>query len=195
MARRRMAISKFRTGIQHSATSVGNTGANTVESFSFCETAGGARSLGGATTTITAQRTTGDECNVGDVIKYVNLFLQAAGRTDTDLDKDRVGWMEYAVVMVKESEAPVLITNLGLETLGDVCTKMFRNECIWTGMFPVGKDQPNMISLQIKVPKFKQKLRLGDEWRFIFHFRSFDAGSTSSIAVRFIASTIYKAYQ
>ncbi len=195
MARHRAAIGKFKTGIQHSQTSVGNTGANTVESFSFLETSGGPRSLGGATTTITASRTTGDIVNVGDIVKYVNLFLQAGGRLDTDLQEDRTGWMEYAIIMVKESEAPVAVTNLGLQTLGDVTTKMFRNECIWTGAFPVGRDQPNSVSLQIKVPKFKQKIRLGDEWRFVFHFRAVDAASTSSIAVRFIASTIYKAYQ
>ncbi len=195
MARRRIRISQVRTGIQHSKTSVGNTGAATVESFQLLETSGGARSLGGATTNITDTRTTGEVCNVGDVIKYINIFLEAGGRLDTDLQEDRTGWMEYAVIMVKESESPVLVANLAGQTLGDVCTKMYRNECIWTGAFPIGRDQPNNMALAVKVPKFKQKLRLGDEWRLAFHFRAVDAASTSVIAIRFIASTMYKAYQ
>ncbi len=191
--RRKMRISSIRTGIQHSDTRIGNTGAATIESFDFVETQAGGRTVSGATQTTTANRDTAQICNIGDVIKFVNLFIEAGPRL-TDVD-DHTGWLEYAVVMVKDTETTVPTTQLGLFTLGDVCTKMFRNECIWTGAFPVGDKQPNNVSIPLKVPEFKQKLRIGDQWRLIMHFRSVDAGSVATAAVRFVASTIYKAYQ
>ncbi len=195
MARRRLSIAKFKTGIQHAETSVGNTGAGAVESFSFLETSGGPRATGGAEKTITASRTTGDVVNVGDVVKYVNLFIEAGPRPTIEDPNDRTGWIEYAIVMVKESETAVAVTNLGTLTLANVCTNMFRNECIWTGAFPIGTAQPNSTSIVVKVPRFKQKIRLGDEWRLIMHFRAVDAAAVGTTAVRFIMSAMYKAYQ
>ncbi len=189
--RRRQLIGK--TGIQHSATQIGNTGPAAIESFDFCETEAGGRTLSGIVQNVTEKRTTGTECNIGDTIKYVNLFIQAGPRL-TDVD-DHTGWLEYAVVMVKQTEATVPTSQLGTTTLGDVCTKMFRNECIWTGAFPVGDKQPNNIALVIKVPKSKQRLRIGDQWRLIIHFRSVDAASVATASVRFIMSCIYKGYQ
>ncbi len=192
---RRPRLAQTKTAIQHSRTNVQNTGAGTVDSSTVLQTSGGARSTGGATTAITDDRTTGERVNVGDIVKYLNIFIQCSPRTDIDLESDRTGWLEYALVMVKQSEGVVPITNLGLQTLGDVTTKMFRNECIWTGNFPVGTNQPNSISLHIKVPKFKQKIRLGDDWRLVTYFRAFSSTSVSTVAVRLIASYIYKAYQ
>ncbi len=194
MARHRAGIARFKTGIQHSDTSVGNTGAADVESFTFLETEG-PRTISGLTQNVTQLRTTGDRVNIGDIVKYVNLFIEIGPRDTIDNVGDRTGWCEYAVVMVKESETAVPTTQLGTKTLGDVCTKMFRNECIWTGAFPMGTAQPNSTNLVIKVPKFKQKIRLGDQWRFLLYFRSVDAASVSTTAVRFIMSAMYKAYQ
>ncbi len=194
MARRKMRLATFKVGIQHSDTNVGNTGAANVESFDFLETAS-SRTTTGATQTITQERTTGDRVNVGDIVKYVNLFIEIGPRDTIDAVSDRTGWCEYAIVMVKESETAVQTTNLGTKTLGDVCTHMFRNECIWTGAFPMGTAQPNSTSIIVKVPKFKQKIRLGDQWRFLLHFRSVNAASTSTASVRFIQSVMYKAYQ
>ncbi len=195
MARRRIRLNQTKTAIQHSDTNVGNTGAGAVESFSFLETSAGARTLTGVTQATTSARDTSDVVNIGDIVKYVNLFIEIGPRDTIDAVSDRTGWCEYAIIMVKESETAVPTTQLGLKTLGDVCTKMFRNECIWTGAFPMGTTQPNSTSIVLKVPKFKQKIRLGDEWRFLLHFRSVNSASTSQIAVRFIQSVMYKAYQ
>ncbi len=191
---RRIGIAKFKTAVQHSVTSVGNTGAAAVESFSFLETDVGARTVAGAVQNIKGKATTGDIINVGDIVKYVNLFIECGSRPTIEDPDDRTGWCEYAVVMVKELETAVPTTNLGTSTLGDVCTKMFRNECMWTGAFPIGLAQPNSTAITIKVPKFKQKLRIGDEWRLLLHFRAVDAASVSTTAIRFIMSAMYKSY-
>jgi len=195
VARRRLSIAKFKTAIQHSETSIGNTGAGAVESFSFLETQVGFRSGTGAEKTYSTERTTGDVVNIGDIIKYVNLFIEIGPRDTIETTSDRTGWCEYAILMNKESDTVVPTTQLGTQTLGNVCTNMYRNECIWTGAFPMGSTQPNSTAIVIKVPKFKQKIRIGDIWRLVLHFRSVSAASTSTTAVRFIMSAMYKAYQ
>lgn len=189
-----MAIGRFKTAVQHAETSVGNTGAATVESFSFLETDVGARTTGGAEQVIQAEASTGDVVTVGTVVKYVNLFIECGPRSTIEADDDRTGWCEYAVLMNKESDNPIPTANLGTKTLGNVCTNMYRNECIWTGAFPMGTLQPNSTQLVIKVPKFKQTICVGDIWRLVLHFRSVSSTSVSTTAVRFIMSAMYKAY-
>ncbi len=183
-----------RSSIQHAGTIVENTGgAKVPTSTVILKTEAGPRNVTGANQDITAERDTGNKCNVGDMIKYVNLFLQAGSRAN-ETDDDGSGWLEWAFVCVKETETVTPITTLGVQTLGVVCTNMYRNECIFTGAMPVGSAQPNFLPISLKIPKSKWTLRVGDEWRFITYFRDLKATSTSATAVRVVKSFIYKGY-
>ncbi len=192
---RRRTTLKGKVGIKKSGTFVENQGHGSApDQFEIMITEGGARNIAGATTDIKANANTAELCNVGDTIKYVTLYLQVAGRPSLADPNNIPGWVEWAFVCVKESEANVPITQLGVQTLGDVCMKMFRNECIYTGCLSVGQHNPNNQEIKIKIPKVKQKIRLGDEWRFITFVRSNLSTDTSTDRIRIIKSFSYKCY-
>ena len=154
-----------------------------------------ARTTTGASQVIQDGSSTGETVDIGNQIKYLNIFIQASPRDSGASDNDRKGWLEYALVMNKESDTVIPITNLGTATLGDVATKMYRNETIWTGNFPVGNAQPNSANLVIKVPRFKQKIRIGDEWSLYCYYRDSKSTSTDTDTIRLVTSTIYKSYR
>ncbi len=190
-----MSIAKYKMAVGHADTKVLNMGAGSaVDQFEILETEAGLRTTTGGTQTIQDSASTGEVVRTGDTVKYVNLFLQAAPRDAIDTIIDRVGWVEWALVMVKESETDVPTTDTGIQTLGVICNNMFRNECIFSGSFPIGSVQPNSMTAQIKVPKFKQRIKIGDEWRLITLFRSASSTSTSTATIRLIKSFMYKAY-
>ncbi len=190
-----MAISRFKTGIQHCDTNITTHGGGTVPGpTNVLETEGGPRSTTGAEKTIKDFSTTGEVCNVGDIVKYVNLFIESSPRSTATTPAESMGHIEWAFIMVKESEDPVSISNVGTLTLGCICTNQYRNECIYTGSFPIGLTQSNSMTAVIKVPKFKQKIRLGDEWRFIHWFRSWDSTNDDLNNVKTVKSFMYKAY-
>ncbi len=192
---RRIPVYRTKGAIQHSGSQIDNTGGSSVpETLEFMAVHSAARTITGAEDTTTNTRSTGETCNIGDTIKYVNLFIEAAGRVDVEVAKDRIGWLEYAVVLKRFADANVPITELGTETLGTVCTRMFEGECIWTGCFPIGELQPNCVSLKIKIPKSKQILKTGYEWSLIMYFRPASSTSTSTTAVRVWSSYMYKGY-
>ncbi len=195
MARRRVGITRFKTGIQHARTKLVNSGSGSIsDTFEVLETSGGARSLTGTGITIKESATTGEVINVGDIVKYINLFVETGPRNNQGVAQDRTGWLEWAFVCVKESETTVPITTVGTETLGVICTNMFRNECIFTGSIPQGVDIPNYAEIKIKIPKFKQKIRLGDEWRFITYFRAVSSSATGVVETRQVKSFMFKSY-
>lgn len=192
--RRRSLLTRLKVPIQHAGTFIGNQGGATApHSMTIVETETGARTTTGTAQSTKSFASTDETCNIGDTIKYVNLFLQAASR-EVETGDDRNGWLEWALVCVKESETAVPITQLGTLTLGQVCTNMFRNECIFTGAMPIGLTQGNYLPIKIKIPRSKQKLRIGDQWRFITYFRDVKATSTSTSAIRVIKSYMYKSY-
>ncbi len=182
--------------MQHAGTVVDNVGnGSAVQEQVILLTEAGPRNVTGANQDVTAERDTGNKCNVGDVCKYVNLFLQAAPRSNIANPEDRTGWIEWAFVCVKESETNVPVTTIGVQTLGVICTNMFRNECIYTGSMPLGETQPNSMSISLKIPKTKNTIRIGDEWRFITLFRAAGAASVAVDSVRLVKSFMYKGYQ
>ncbi len=191
---RRKSTVRTKMGIAHAGTLLSNIGAGSVPTeFEVLETEAGTRSLTGAAQTITDSRTTGEVVNIGDVVKYINLFIQIASRSDADLA--RQGWLEWAFVCVKESETSLPITNIGLDTLGVCANRMYRNECIYTGNIPVGLAVPNSLDIKIKIPKSKQTIRFGDEWRFYCYYRSNDSADVSTVDMRLVQSFMYKAYK
>ncbi len=195
MRRRIRKVTRGKIAIQHAGTVLDNVGsAEAPASMVILKTEAGPRNVTGANQDITEKRDTGNLCNVGDVCKYVNLFIQSAPRTNIDTEKDRIGWLEWAFVCVKESETSVPITTIGAQTLGVICTNMFRNECIYTGAIPIGATQALVAPIQIKIPKSKCIIRIGDEWRFITYFRAVDSASASVGANRLVKSFMYKGY-
>ncbi len=190
-----MKLASYKTGIQHAETNITTSGGGTVPGeFSVMRTDTGARTLSGAEQATKSEASTGDVCEIGDIIKYINLFMQVAPRSTATTPAESMGSVEWAFMMVKESETSVPITQLGTETLATICTRMYRNECIYTGAIPIGLNQPNNLSVVIKVPKFKQKIRIGDEWRFVHWFRSWDSTNDDLNNVKTVKSCIYKSY-
>ncbi len=195
MRHRKLRLSQTKVPTQHSDSLVENIGGAKAPSiFEFMQTDVGARTTDGSTQNIQANATTDSTCMVGQIIKYVNLFIQVSPRPSVGAEKDQTGWLEYAIVTHKESDPDIPITLLGIQTLGDTATKMYRNECIWTGFIPIGTKQANGQSLHIKIPVTKQKLKVGDRFVLYSYFRDILATSTSVDAVRLITSCVYKAY-
>ena len=181
--------------IAHADTNITTTGGGTAPSkTNVLETEAGARTLTGAQQVIQDNANTGELCRVGDTVKYVNLFIEAAPRSTATTPAESMGHIEWAFVCVKETETAVPITNLGTVTLGVICNRMYRNECIWTGDFPIGLNQPNSMHAMIKIPRSKQTIRIGDEWRFIHWFRSWDSTNDDLNNVKVVKSWMFKTY-
>jgi len=189
--RRRLRI-PLKAKVKHSGTLIDNIGqgSNAVK-LVILKTSGGPRSTTGAPQTIQSLASTDDDCRTADVCKLVNLHIQVGPRTDQGSEIDRVGWLEWAFVLVRENETEVPSTRLGVQTLGDICTNMYRGECIFTGNIPVGVRQPASAEIILKIPKSKRKIKLGDEWRFITFFRSVSSASVNQIAIRIVKSYNY----
>ncbi len=190
--RRKTSGKVYKRAVKHSGTLIDNIGqgSNAISQV-ILKTGGGPRSTDGAPMTIQSFASTDDDCKTADQVKFVNLNIECAGRTNQGTDNDRIGWLEWAFICVRENETQVPATRLGVQNLGDICTNMYRGECIYTGALPMGRDQPVVGVIQLKIPKTKQNIKLGDEWRFITFFRSHDSSSTSTIAVRLIKSYNY----
>ncbi len=183
-----------KVGIQHCDTNVSNMGGGSAPAtMNVVETDVGPRTVDGSEQVIQDSSSTGEVCRIGDVIKYVNLFIEAAARSG-EADADTEGWLEWAFVCVKETETVTPITLMGVQTLASICTRMYRNECIFTGAVPIGARQPIVQTIKLKIPNTKAKIRIGDEWRFITAFRPSVSTSISTTAVRLIKSFLYNCY-
>ncbi len=157
-----------------------------------------ARDVTGSQQTIRDSANTATLCNVGDVVKYVNICLEAAAR-ELPMENDDAsmnnGWLEWALVYTKEQvQLAVPSTNLGTETVGDICAKMFRGDCLITGCIPVGAYQPIVQDIKIKIPTNKVKLQLGSTLKLISHLRTISAADVRTDSHRYIQSTMYKCY-
>lgn len=135
---------------------------------------------------------TDEVVRVGDIVKYLNICLQISSRNTADGKTN--GWVEWALVMVKQSETSMPITNVGTLTVGCIAANMYRNESIYSGCLPVGDNTPNAVDLKFKVPKAKQKIRLGDHWRFYYYYRSNDSTDVTQDNIRSVASVMFKSY-
>ncbi len=194
MARHRMVrATRGKSSEQHSDTKVHVIGPGTVlvANHILRDTQVGARDPAGGDDTIQLGRGYGEECNVGDMCKYINIFIEAAGKSTADASQ---GWVEWAFVIKKTSDPNVTNANLGTNTLGDVCTKYFRNECIFTGVVPVGIAQPNAVAIQIKIPKTKAVLRTGDQWILYLYARTSRVTETGTDTFKVYSSCMYRNY-
>ncbi len=178
----------------HAGTKVHNIGPGLV-SVPFHvvrETEVGPRDPAGTDTAIQVGRELSEECNIGDDCKYVNIFIQVGPRTAAA--SLNTGWIEWAFVTKRELDAVPTNTNLGTMTLGNVCKNYFRNECVMTGFIPVAENISNGVSLQIKIPKPKVRLTIGDQYILFIWGRTVSATETGTANFRVITSFMYKNY-
>ncbi len=159
-------------------------------------TEAGARTLTGGEQTITDTRSTGETVNIGDVVKYVNLSITILPRLVTDpVTNVSTGVLEWAFVCHREIDINPPITNVGTETLGVIATRMYKEDCVYSGCIPVGLNQPACVPISLKVPRRHCKIVQGDQWHLYAYFRTANATETATDAVRLIMAFIYKAYQ
>ncbi len=189
--RSRRPKKSYKKGVKHSGTLIINEGPSAVpDEFVVLKTSGGPRSTDGAPQTIQSLASTDEDCRTGDTVKLINLHIQAGARPQSTT-VDRTGWVEWAFICVRENETSIPITRAGVQTLGDIATNMYRGECIFTGNIPVGNVQPVSQEISLKIPKHKQSIKLGDEWRFITYMRSVNSASVETGSVRTIKSYNY----
>ncbi len=191
--RQRIRLASIKNSVKHSSTLIGNIGSGSIPTtFVIYATDIGNRSSTGGVQTIKDSATTGLECNVGDIIKYVNICIETAPRFLDNANNG--GWLEWALVFQKEQLELMGLTNLGTQTLGDTATKQFRNNVLLTGCFPIGINQGNSQDLKIKIPPTFQKLKLGGNLILFSYFRSVSSTDVRTDSHRHLTSAIFKCY-
>jgi len=190
---RKLRLSVLKTGVKHSSTLLANIGSGSIPSVhSVYFTEVGIRSLTGGNQVTKEQANTAGQCNVGDIVKYVNICIQCAPRLINVEDNN--GWLEWAVVRQAEVTGLMGTTQLGTQTLMDTAQKQFRNNVFLTGCFPLGMNQGNTLDLKLKIPKTWEKLLIGSILILFAYFRSVDSTDTRTDSHRLVVSSIYKAY-
>lgn len=180
--------------LQHSGTAIQTLGPATApQALTIVETDVGARTLDGSQQIVSAERNTGDNNNVGDLVKFINVFIETGPRPIAE-DNTQNGFLEWSVVVNNESDVVIPITNLGTATLMEVANKMFPTQVLLSGFVPVGKNQPAGASIQIKVPKKYQYCRTGRHIQIWTYFRTVNVTATGTSDNRAIVSYIYKSY-
>jgi len=152
------------------------------------------RNLDGQSQTIRDTQNTSTVANVGDIVKFINIHIQTGARDSEEPEDDTSGWLEWAVIKYKETFIQPPITQLGVKTLGDVCTQMFRGDCLMTGNIPVGGDIPNKEEIVLKVPKIMIKQQIGSRIVLYVHFRSVNSASVATDLNTSVLSFNYKLY-
>lgn len=182
--------------VKHSGTFVANVGNGSAAGvLTAIVTNVGLRLNTGATSTIQAQANTSNTCMVGDIIKYIDFCIEVCARGITVYpDAQDNGWLEYAIVKQKEGDVTIATTNLGTKTLGDICTQVFRGDCLWTGCIPVGAQQPNSLDIKIKLPKVFTKMQQGSKLQLLTFMRSSNSADVRTTSHRLVLSYRYKCY-
>jgi len=182
-----------KVGIKHASTRVANIGPSATggpEKFVIVDTDAGPRVE--TSQTIQDNATTASNCTVGTLVKYINLHIQCASRTEQT--GNSMGWVEYAVVCKREQTADPTNAQAGLLTLGNVCTNLYRGQCIWTGFVPIFINGANGSELSLKLPKEYQFQKIGYETVLYVWFRSQNSAATGDDSNRIVLSYNYKAY-
>jgi len=194
--RRGMGL-KFKAHEKHSDTKIHTIGPGTVVTPEHImrDTQVGARDPDGANDTIQLGRSYAEECNIGDACKYINIIIQAGPKLVSDpVLATSLGWIEWAFCCHKTTDASPTNTNVGISTLGDICTKYFREECVYTGAMPIGNLQCNVQTIMIKIPKKKVVLRAGDQWVLYIRARTVSSTETGTATFKVITSCNYINY-
>ncbi len=183
--------------IKHGSTLLDNTGPGVGSFFKHViyRTNVGARNLGGVPQAIKAQAVTDETCNVGDIIKYVNICIECSPRgADSTNIKDDSGWLEWAIFWQRETTTTLGIANIGTDVLGVLSGRFYRENAIMSGCFPLGSRQSMSSDLHIKIPKRCTQLKLGDQLQIMCYARGSSSTDTRTDSFRLLVSSQFKSY-
>ncbi len=193
--RRRVTLGKV--PIKHSSTLIANVGPGDGSFFNHIifETEVGIRLQSGGVKDLKVKSTTEETCEVGDIIKYVNICIECAPRgADSTNIKDDSGWLEWALVWQEERTTAPTVANIGVLSLGVVASHTFRQNCLMTGCFPVGSRQSMSQDLKIKLPKKCTRLRQGSILSIFCYYRGSSSTDTRTDSNRLLVSSHFKSY-
>ncbi len=180
--------------VKHSDTLIGVIGnGSSVVTDDLVVTRADDRSTDGTRFTIQESANTGADCLTGTIVKYLRVVLQGAITSDGVLTNTQ-GWVEWAIVFRNETTVAMPSTNIGLRTLGDLCTTMFRGDCLMTGQFPTSVNLPNVEAIMIKLPAKAVKLKVGSKILLYTMFRDADTTDLQTDTVKLVKSWAFKAY-
>ncbi len=186
------------TPIKHASALLDNTGSGVGSIFEHViYRTDLTRDLSGGVQDLKENITTEDRCQVSDIIKYVNICLECGPREPAPTDEnelDNVSWLEWAVYWQRERRVTPAINNLGVATLGVICSHTFRENCLMTGCFPIGTKQAMAQDIKIKIPRRCCKVKLGDSLIIGCYVRTSDSTDMRTDSHRLIASSHFKAY-
>jgi len=197
MRHRIRRVTAGKVPVKHASTLLDNTGPAVGSFFGHVifDTTVGLRLTAGGVQTIKDSATTEENCNVGDIIKYVNICLECSPRGAQPTNPlDNSGWLEWAIVYQKERATPPTVTNIGVLTLGCICSHAFREDCILTGCFPIGTAQAMSQDIKIKLPQRMCRLKLGSILRIFCFIRTSNSSDMRTDSHRLIASSHFKVY-
>ncbi len=185
-----------KTGIKHSHTLIKVIGnGSSVSNDILIQTRSGERSVDGSNQSYQTQGNLTTDVMAGDVVKYLNVILQTAVTSDgNDGNTQTQGWVEWALVFANEKETPIPSTNIGLQTLGDICSKMFRGDCLMSGQFPVSVNLPNVETIQLKLPRKASTFKIGSIITLYTMFRDSDITNLQTDTIKLVVSEHYKSY-
>ncbi len=192
--RRKLRTLRQKANEKHSGTKVHVIGPATVATpfHIMRDSQTGDRDPAGANDTIQLGRSLEQECNIGDIVKYINIHIQVGPRTVNNLESS--GWIEWAFTLAKGLDPVPTNAEITTSTLGDIMTKYMRNECIMTGNVPVSANACSSQEIQLKIPKNKIMLRIGDEWTLWLRARTVSSTETSTASFKVLTSFNYKNY-
>ncbi len=194
MRRRTRRVTLGKEAIKHSHTRVDVIGnGSAVTTLGLIQTGAGDRSTDGTESTIQNSANTGKILLVSDIVKYINIIIQAA-TTQAGKTSSTMGWVEWAVVWRNEELVTIPSTNIGTKTLGDIASQMFRGDCIMTGQFPVAEFLPNQTVIPLKLPKKAVKWKIGNQLVLYFLFRDSDVTNLETDTIKVISSAHFKVY-
>ncbi len=192
---RRVTLGKV--PIKHAVTTVGNTGAGVGSYFTLNAiiTETGARVTAGGVQVTKDNANTESICNIGDIIKYVNFCIECSPRgANPTQDNDNCAWLEWAVVYQEERDINPTVANIGVATLGTICSHFYRENCLMTGCFPIGTKQAMSTDLKIKIPRKWCRLKIGYVLNLLCYVRTSVSTDVRTDSHRLIASAMYKCY-
>ncbi len=195
--RHRPRLTLNKVPIKHGSTLLDNTGPGVGSFFAHViwRTEVGGRVAAGQPKDIKVNASTDEECNVGDIIKYVNICIQAAPRgADSTNIKEDTGWLEWAIFWQSQSATVMTVANIGTDTLGVLNGRTYREDAIMSGCFPVGSRQSMSQDLHIKIPKRMCKLRMGNTLKIMCYMRGSSSTDTRTDSVRLLVSSQFKSY-
>ncbi len=183
--------------VKHGSTLLDNTGPGVASFFKHVifKTSAGIRTTTGGPKTIQSESSTDEDCQVGDIIKYVNICIECSPRgADSTNIKDDTGWLEWAVFWQTEGAITMAVTNIGTDTLGVLSGRTYRQDAIMSGCFPLGSRQAMSADLHIKIPKRMSNVRLGNQLQIMCYARGSLSTDTRTDSFRLLVSSQYKSY-